>query len=71
MVLGIPDPSIWIAYLLLIALTLLCIIYGIVNWNKEGDISDEEAKEEKQWSKEEIELEEEVSGGGDKCVLCG
>jgi hypothetical protein len=66
MVLGIPDPSIWIAYLLLIALTLLCIIYGIVNWNKEGDISDEEAKEEKQWSKEEIELEEEVSGGGDK-----
>ncbi|NPV00568.1 MAG: hypothetical protein HPY53_04215 [Brevinematales bacterium] len=66
MVLGIPDPSIWIAYLLLIALTLLCIIYGIINWNKQGDISDEEAKEEKQWSKEEIELEEEVSGGGDK-----
>ncbi|NPV00566.1 MAG: hypothetical protein HPY53_04205 [Brevinematales bacterium] len=64
MVLGIPDPSIWVAYLLLIFLTLLCIVYGIVNWNKEGDISDEEAKEEKQWSKEEIELEEEVSGGG-------
>ncbi|OHD57308.1 MAG: hypothetical protein A2014_09045 [Spirochaetes bacterium GWF1_49_6] len=64
MVLGIPDPSIWVAYLLLIILTLLCIVYGLVNWNKEGDISDEEAKEEKQWSKEEIELEEEVSGGG-------
>jgi hypothetical protein len=66
MVLGIPDPSIWIAYLLLIALTLLCIVYGILNWNKEGEISAEEEKEEKQWSKEEIELEEEVAGGGDK-----
>ena len=65
MVLGIPDPSIWIAYLLLIGLTLLCIIYGVIMWNKEGDISDEEVKEEKQWNKEEIEIEEEVSGGGD------
>ena len=66
MVLGIPDPSIWIAYLILIGLTLLCVVYGIINWNKEGDISDEEVKEEKQWNKEEIEIEEEVSGGGDK-----
>jgi flagellar basal body-associated protein FliL len=64
MILGIPDPSIWIAYLLLIILTLLCVVYGIVMWNKEGDISVEEAQEEKQWSREEIELEEEVSGGG-------
>ncbi len=37
--LGIADPQIWIGYLLAVGLTLLCIIYGAINWNK-GDEND-------------------------------
>lgn len=36
MVLGIEDPWIWSVYILTILSTLLCIVYGIINWNK-GD----------------------------------
>ena len=36
MILGIEDPMIWCVYLGIILSTLLCIVYGIVNWNK-GD----------------------------------
>ena len=35
--LGIPDPRIWIAYLLAIGLALACIVYGLLNWNKGGE----------------------------------
>jgi len=37
LMLGIPDPQIWIAYLLCIALALACIIYGLLNWNNGGE----------------------------------
>ena len=36
MILGIEDPWIWSVYLGIILSTLLCVGYGIVNWNK-GD----------------------------------
>ncbi len=32
--LGLSDPSILLAYLLSLGGAVLCIIYGIVNWNK-------------------------------------
>lgn len=34
--LGLPDASIWLAYVLSIGGALLCVIYGIVNWNKDN-----------------------------------
>ena len=34
--LGIPDASIWLAYVLAIGSAVLCIAYGIVNWNKDN-----------------------------------
>ncbi|HWQ65487.1 MAG TPA: hypothetical protein VN372_01330 [Methanospirillum sp.] len=33
---GINDPQIWIGYGLCILLTLICIVYGLLNWNREG-----------------------------------
>lgn len=36
MILGILDPWVLSGYLLLVLSTLLCVVYGIVNWNK-GD----------------------------------
>jgi hypothetical protein len=37
MLFGIPDPQILIAYGLAIGLALACIVYGWLNWNKEGN----------------------------------
>jgi hypothetical protein len=42
------------------------VVYGIVKWNKEGAISPKEDQEEKQWAKEEKEIDEEISDGGAK-----
>ena len=36
MILGIEDPMIWGVYVGIILSALLCVVYGIVNWNK-GD----------------------------------
>ncbi len=64
MVLGIPDPAIWIAYLLLIVLAGLCVVYGVLNWNKGGNVSPRVMDEEKKWREEEAEIDKEVSNGG-------
>jgi len=34
--LGIPDPGIWLAYLLCLAATALCVIHGFVRGRKAG-----------------------------------
>lgn len=34
-VLGLTDPIIISAYLGCILITLICVIYGAINWNKE------------------------------------
>jgi hypothetical protein len=31
--LGIPDPQIWLAFLVTILGAGLCVVYGIINWN--------------------------------------
>ncbi|OQY31427.1 MAG: hypothetical protein B6241_14120 [Spirochaetaceae bacterium 4572_59] len=59
---AIPDFSVALAFLLLIITTLVSCIYGVLNWNK-GAATEEEIETEKQWMKEEIELDESVDGG--------
>lgn len=54
--LGIEDPYVAAAYLLCIAASVLCVIYGLVNWNK-GDDS-EVGPEDVQWAEEEKKVEE-------------
>jgi heme exporter protein D len=34
MLLGIEDKYVWLAYLLCILSTLLCVIYGLARWNR-------------------------------------
>jgi len=55
--LGIDDPGIVAVYLLCIFSMLLCVIYGLVNWNKEGETEEEEISEELEWEKREEEME--------------
>ena len=57
MLLGIEDPWVWMAYLLCIASMLLCVVYGLINWNR----GDEPVKQEDvAWAKEEKEEVEEA-----------
>ena len=62
MVLGIDDPWIWGAYVGCIFVTLLCVVYGILNWNKGGEDEEEQVKEELSWHKKEKDMEEKELG---------
>lgn len=61
LVLGIDDPWVWSAYILTILSMLLCVVYGVLNWNK-GDEEETEIKEEMEWHKKEKEMEEKELG---------
>jgi hypothetical protein len=60
--LGINDPWIWGVYLLCILSTLLCIIYGLMNWNKGADMEEEEMAEEAAWEEKEEDMVEKEQG---------
>jgi hypothetical protein len=54
---GIDDPYVWSAYLLCIASTIVCAIYGAITWNR-GD--EPVAQEDVAWAAEEKEIEQEL-----------
>jgi len=54
--LGIPDPGVWMAYLLCIVSVVISIWYGAANWNK-GD--EPVYPEDVKWVKDEKEAKEE------------
>ncbi len=56
--LGLTNFSVFLSYILVFLLALTCILYGIINWNKEGELSEEEILEEQTWLREELELKE-------------
>ncbi|NMC11234.1 MAG: hypothetical protein GYA39_09760 [Methanothrix sp.] len=60
--LGIDDPWIWGVYVLCILSALLCVIYGIVNWNRGGELEALEIKEEAAWEAVEEEMQEKELG---------
>ncbi|MFA5424213.1 MAG: symporter small accessory protein [Phycisphaerae bacterium] len=57
--LGIEDKWVAAAYILCIASTLLCVLYGIINWNK-GDEKPDERVEDVHWAQEEKKVEQEL-----------
>ena len=54
--LGIPDGWVAAAFLLCLASTALCVVYGLATWNSGGDGEPHDVTE--QWAKAEDELEE-------------
>jgi hypothetical protein len=60
--LGIDDPWIWGVYVLCILSALLCVIYGIINWNRGGELEALEIKEEAAWEAVEEEMQEKELG---------
>lgn len=55
--LGIEDKYVAAAYFLCIASAVLCVAYGLLNWNR-GE--DEAKAEDLQWAREEKKVEEEL-----------
>ncbi|MFA5293143.1 MAG: symporter small accessory protein [Phycisphaerae bacterium] len=55
--LGIQDKWISLVYILCIASTLLCVLYGFFNWNKGAT---EVRPEDKHWASEEDKAEEKM-----------
>jgi len=55
---GIPDPAIWIGYLLVILSLLACVVYGAVNWNKGSDPAPAEIEEDIEWEQKDEEIKE-------------
>ncbi len=54
--LGIPDPWVAAAFVLCIASSALCVIYGLATWKSREDGEPREITEK--WAKEEDEVEE-------------
>ena len=50
---GMADPWIAIVYFLCIASSLLCVVYGLINWNSDGETIDQE---QARWAKDEDEI---------------
>lgn len=53
---GIEDKSVILAYLLCILSTLICIVYGVINWNKGSESVD---SQDVKWAKEEDKVDKE------------
>ncbi|HBQ64625.1 MAG TPA: hypothetical protein DD727_06835 [Clostridiales bacterium] len=56
--LGIKDFSIALAYLLCILSAAACVVYGIVNWNREAETEQAQIQEEGSWEQEEKKIDE-------------
>jgi len=55
--LGLPDFWIWSAYLFCILSAVLCVVYGLVNWNRGADEEEQQVQEENRWEEAEKEIE--------------
>ncbi len=54
---GLADPWVALAYLLCILSSLLCVVYGAVNWHR-GD--EQPQAEDRHWAEEEDKFEEKL-----------
>jgi hypothetical protein len=59
--LGLQSFGAFLAYVSCFLATLLCVIYGIINWNKPKEDEALEIQEEIEWEKHDPELS---NGGG-------
>ena len=58
LILGLGDFNVALVFILTILSSLLCIIYGIINWNRGAEVEPEELQEEQAWEQEEERISE-------------
>jgi hypothetical protein len=54
---GIPDPWVWLVYLLCLCSSLVCVLYSWRNWNRGDEVVREE---DVRWAAEEDKLERDL-----------
>lgn len=57
--LGFGDFSIFLVYVLCIVSTVVCIVYGVINWNKDGEedkLSDEKWDSDEKTMKDKLDI---------------
>ncbi len=55
--LGFKDFWVLLGFLLMILSAILCVIYGLINWNHGVEIKSIKLEKEKRWAKEEAKIE--------------
>ena len=55
---GFGDVWVLLAYVLTIGSVILCVVYGLVNWNKPKEDENAEIAEEAVWEKKDPDLNE-------------
>lgn len=55
--LGFADGWITLVYLLCIGSTLLCVVYGLINWNRGAQEEQEQVLEELDWEQKDISID--------------
>jgi heme exporter protein D len=55
---GFGDVWVFLAYFMTIAAMVLCVVYGVINWNKPKEDVVKEVLEEAEWEKKDPELNE-------------
>lgn len=58
--LGLGDFWVSSVFVLIILSSLLCVVYGVLNWNKDGVDDKIIQDEEKKWQAEDQEIEEKL-----------
>lgn len=58
--LGLGDFGVSLVFILVILSALFCVVYGVINWNKEGEEDAALAAEARQWRAEENKIEEKM-----------
>ncbi len=66
MVLGLEGTGVVLAYICCILATILCVVYGILNWNLPKTDEKKEIQEEISWEKHDPDLAEAPVEGGSK-----
>lgn len=56
--LGFSNFGITLVYFLCIASTVLCLVYGFINWNRGNDKEPENLEAAKKWNEKEHTIEE-------------
>lgn len=58
--LGLGDFWVSLVFILTILSSLLCVVYGAIYWNRDGEPTKLELEEEERWEKDERDIEDKL-----------
>ena len=58
---GIEDPGIYLGYIFSILSLILCVVFGIINWNKGKETDIKEIEKDKEWEDKDDDIKSKVS----------